>query len=47
MVKAAIDGIKGTVLKDDTVVVRVIAEKRFGLEPKTVITVSGADPSSS
>ena len=45
MVKAAIDGIKGTVLKDDTVVVRVTAEKRFGPEPKTVITVSEAGPS--
>jgi Holliday junction resolvase RusA-like endonuclease len=39
MVKAAIDGIKGTVLKDDTVVVRITAEKRFGPEPMTVITV--------
>ena len=39
MVKAAIDGVKGTVLKDDTVVVRVTAEKRFGPEPMTVITV--------
>jgi Holliday junction resolvase RusA-like endonuclease len=39
MVKAAIDGIKGTVLKDDTVVVRITAEKRFGPEPMTVIKV--------
>ena len=39
MVKAAIDGVKGTVLKDDTVVVRVTAEKRFGPEPMTMITV--------
>ena len=44
MVKAAIDGVKGTVLKDDTVVVRVTAEKRFGPEPKTVITVSDELP---
>ena len=39
MVKAAIDGVKGTVLKDDTVVVRLTAEKRFGPEPLTMITV--------
>ena len=39
MVKAAIDGIKGTVLKDDTVVVKLSAEKRFGPEPMTMITV--------
>ena len=44
MVKAAIDGVKGTVLKDDTVVVRVTAEKRFGPEPMTVITVSDELP---
>jgi len=40
MVKAAIDGVKGTVLKDDTVVVKLSAEKRFGPEPMTMITVS-------
>ena len=39
MVKAAIDGVKGTVLKDDTVVVKLTAEKRFGPEPMTMITV--------
>ena len=39
MVKAAIDGVKGTVLKDDTVVVKLSAEKRFGPEPMTMITV--------
>ena len=39
MVKAAIDGVKGTVLKDDTVVTQLSAEKRFGPEPMTVITV--------
>jgi len=39
MVKAAIDGVKGTVFKDDTVVVKLSAEKRFGPEPMTVITV--------
>ena len=38
--KAAIDGIKGIILKDDTVVTRLSAEKRFGLEPMTMITVS-------
>ena len=38
--KAAIDGVKGTVLKDDTVVVKLSAEKRFGPEPMTMITVS-------
>ena len=47
MVKAAIDGIKGTVLKDDTVVVRITAEKRLGPEPMTMITVSAAGPSCS
>jgi len=39
MVKAAIDGVKGIIIKDDTVVVKLSAEKRFGSEPKTVITV--------
>ena len=39
MVKAAIDGVKGTVLKDDTVVVKLSAEKRFGPKPMTMITV--------
>ena len=47
MVKAAIDGIKQFptvagprgLLKDDTVVVKLSAEKRFGPEPMTVITV--------
>ena len=33
MVKAAIDGVKGTVLKDDTVVTQLSAEKRFGPDP--------------
>ena len=37
--KAAIDGIKGIILKDDTVVVGLSAEKRFGPEPMTVITI--------
>ena len=36
---AAIDGIKGIILKDDTVVTRLSAEKRFGPEPMTVITI--------
>jgi Holliday junction resolvase RusA-like endonuclease len=39
MVKAAIDGVKGIILKDDTVVTRLSAEKRFGPEPMTMITV--------
>ena len=47
MVKAAIDGIKQFptvagprgLLKDDTVVVRLSAEKRFGPEPMTMITL--------
>ena len=39
MVKAAIDGIKGIILKDDTVVTRLSAEKSFGPEPMTVITI--------
>jgi len=39
MVKAAIDGVKGIIIKDDTVVVKLTAEKRFGLEPMTMITV--------
>ena len=39
MVKAAIDGVKGTVLKDDTVVTQLSAEKRFGPEPITMITI--------
>ena len=37
--KAAIDGIKGIILKDDTVVVKLSAEKRFGPEAMTVITM--------
>ena len=37
--KAAIDGIKGIILKDDTVVTKLSAEKRFGPEPMTVITI--------
>ena len=43
MVKAAIDGVKGTVLKDDTVVTQLSAEKRFGPEPMTMITVKEID----
>ena len=39
MVKAAIDGVKEIIIKDDTVVVRLSAEKRFGPEPMTTITV--------
>ena len=39
MVKAAIDGVKGIIIKDDTVVVKLTAEKRFGPEPMTMITV--------
>ena len=39
MVKAAIDGVKEIIIKDDTVVVRLSAEKRFGPEPMTMITV--------
>ena len=37
--KAAIDGSKGIIIKDDTVVVKVSAEKRFGPEAMTVITI--------
>ena len=43
MVKAAIDGVKGIIIKDDTVVVRLTAEKRFGPEPMTMITVKEVD----
>ena len=43
MVKAAIDGVKGIIIKDDTVVVRLSAEKRFGPEPMTTITVKEVD----
>jgi len=39
IVKAAIDGIKGIILKDDTVVTKLSAEKRFGPEAHTVITI--------
>ena len=39
IVKAAIDGIKGIILKDDTVVTKLSAEKRFGPEPMTMITI--------
>ena len=37
--KAAIDGVKGIILKDDTVVTKLSAEKRFGPEPMTMITI--------
>ena len=37
--KAAIDGIEGIIIKDDTVVVGLTAEKRFGPEAMTVITI--------
>ena len=43
MVKAAIDGVKGIIIKDDTVVVRLTAEKRFGPEPMTMITLKEVD----
>ena len=43
MVKAAIDGVKEIIIKDDTVVVRLSAEKRFGPEPMTMITVKEVD----
>ena len=51
MVKAAIDGIKQFptaagprgLLKDDTVVTRLTAEKRFGPEPMTMITIKEVD----
>ena len=43
MVKAAIDGVKGTVLKDDTVVTQLSAEKTLGPEPMTMITVKEID----
>lgn len=39
MVKAAIDGVKGIIIKDDTVVVGLSAEKQFGPEPMTMITI--------
>ena len=37
--KAAIDGSKGIIIKDDTVGVKLSAEKRFGPEAMTVITI--------
>ena len=51
MGKAAIDGIKQFptaaaprgLLKDDTVVTRLTAEKRFGPEPMTMITIKEVD----
>ena len=43
IVKAAIDGIKGIILKDDTVVTKLSAEKRFGPEPMTVIKIKECD----
>ena len=51
MVKAAIDGIKQFptvagprgLLKDDTVVVKLTAEKRFGPEPMTTMTLKEVD----
>ena len=46
IVKAAIDGIKGIILKDDTVVTKLSAEKRFGPEPMTMITIKECDEAS-
>ena len=46
IVKAAIDGIKGIILKDDTVVTKLSAEKRFGPEPMTMITIKECDDDS-
>ena len=43
MVKAAIDGVKGIIIKDDTVVVKLTAEKRFGPAPMPMITMKEAD----
>jgi Holliday junction resolvase RusA-like endonuclease len=43
MVKAAIDGVKEIIIKDDTVVVRLSAEKRFGPEPMTMMTLKEVD----
>ena len=43
MVKAAIDGVKGIIIKDDTVVVRLTAVKRFGPEPMSMIKVKEVD----
>ena len=42
MVKAAIDGIKGIVFKDDNMVVKVTAEKAFSAKPRTTIEILDA-----
>ena len=42
LVKAAIDGIKGIVFKDDNMVVKVTAEKSFSEKPHTTIEVLDA-----
>ena len=42
MVKAAIDGIKGIVFKDDNMVVKVTAEKSFSAKPRTTIEILDA-----
>ena len=42
LVKAAIDGIKGIVFKDDNMVVKVTAEKSFSEKPHTTIEILDA-----
>tara|TARA_R100000789_G_C2911682_1_gene123522 strand:+ start:139 stop:567 length:429 start_codon:yes stop_codon:yes gene_type:complete len=42
LVKAAVDGIKGIVFKDDNMVVKIIAEKTFSAKPHTSIKILDA-----
>lgn len=42
--KAIFDGLNGVIWKDDAQVVEVTKRKRYGLEPKVVVTICAAEP---
>ena len=39
-VKAALDAISGVVIADDSIITELAAQKRYGLDPKLVLTVA-------
>jgi Holliday junction resolvase RusA-like endonuclease len=42
--KAIFDGLNGAVWKDDAQVVEATMRKRYGIEPKVVVTICAAEP---